>query len=427
MSSSLGGSGGGLAAMMHELTNGAATGTGIVQLVPKVKKLLGLETVPSYLVDYATSVQHSLFGSYPTHKDIAPSSIFTAVFVILMFAHTYIFVKNISRGHKFWLSIGFIFHALLRWLGFAFRVRWAQDIQRLKIGIASEVFLIIPMVFLASFNLVLAQRIFTWRHPHIGSKSWFWNAMILVYVIVIGVVVMGVLGAVIPYLYFLSEKRFSMCKKAAQAAAVLCTVYSLGALLLVISAFVLPPSAAARQIWTFQPWWIESFGIFYFPPKNAARDAEETFARREPDSADAVRIIPSTTHYTNTLEKTQSVTSKSGKLGHNHSIFIICLTTLFLLVSSAFRCASTFIDDTYANESWIFRPVVMYIMFGLFEAIVSIIYLTSRVDLRFYRPDKIRKGICGSKKSEADTFQDDRSREDKPYTDILHNDHSSTE
>lgn len=385
----------GIAGLLESMTNGAAPGTGILKLLSMTKKMFG-GTVPSFLVDYAQSQQLSIFGDYPTHKDVAPSAIFTAVFAIFFLAHLYVFVMNYSRGHTFWLSLCYAFYSMLRFLGYGLRIRWAQDIAQIQVGLASEAFIIIPIVLLASFNLVLAQRIFTWRHPHIGSSNLFWSAMITIYVIVAGVVVMAILGAMIPYIYFLSEKHYSMCKRVSRAASILCVLYSVLALALVVGSFVFKSTKKARQVWTYQPWWIESFGVFYYVPKGACQDAEATFAMREPEAGHAVRIIATTTHYHNTLEKTKSVSSKSGKLDHNWSIAIISFTTVILLISSIFRCVSTFINSTYADQSWIFAPVVMYIMFGVLEVLVNLTYLLGRVDLRFYRPDRIKKGLAGS-------------------------------
>jgi hypothetical protein len=386
----------GIQSLIQSMTHGAASGTGILKLLPMTEKMFG-GTVPPYLVTYALNQQLAIFGDYPTSSDVAPSAIFTAVFAILFLAHLYIFFKNCSRGHKFWLTLGFAFYCMIRFIGFGMRISWAKDIQRLEVGMASEVFIIIPIVLLASFNLVLAQRIFTWRHPHIGSEWWFWSCMIVVYTVVTGVVVMAILGSLIPYIYFLSEHHYTMCKQVSRAAAILCVLYSVLAASLVIGAFLIKPTPKSDKIWTYQPWWIESFDVFYYVPKGSCRRAEETFAEREPSAGDAVRIIASTTHYHNTLEKVHSVTSKKGTLTHNTSMSIIGLTTVILLLSSVFRCVSTFIDQTHANQSWIYKPVVMYIMFGFLETVINLVYLLGRVDLRFYRPDKLTKGMCGSR------------------------------
>lgn len=373
-------------------TNGAADGTGVLKLVAAAQKLLG--TIPENLIAYTLGIQHAIFGDYPTTKDIAPSSIFLAIFIIFMLAHLYIFTKNYSRGHKFWLSLLFAFYCLMRWIGFCLRIVWAKDILKMKVGLASSVFIIVPSVWLASLNLVLAQRIFTLHHPHLGSSNLFWAMMIIVYAVVTGVVVMAIVGAVIPYIYYLSQHHYDMCKQVVQAAAVLAVLYSCLALTLALSAFVIKPTKRAKEIVTYQPWWIECFSPFYYVPKNACRDAEASFKTRDPTLAKrAVRVIASTVHQHRyeTIERVQSVTSKSGELGHTMSLTIIILTSAILLLSSIFRCVSTFIDEEKSEQSWIYEPVVMYVMFGVLETIVNVFYLVGRVDLRFYRPDKLGK------------------------------------
>lgn len=380
---------------LQQYKNGAAEGTGILKLLKKSKEIFG-NNIPTVLEQYVLSVQHSTFGDYPHKRDIAPSVIFMVVFFIFFIAHLYIFTKNFARGHKFWLSLLFAFYCLLRVLGWLLRIVWACNIMRVETGLASSVFIIVSSVFLAGLNLVLAQRIFTWRHPKFGSRNLFWAIMIGIYAFVTGVVVMAIVGAVIPYIYFLSEHHYHMCKQVVQAAAIFNVLFSLLAGLLCLCAFIFKPSSAAQRTFTYSPWWIESFDMFYYVPKNSCQMAEDTFKTRDAHAFNAVRVIASTSHQDNAIEKVHSVTSKSGSLDHNHSILIIMLTTSILLLSSIFRCVSTFIDDTVANQSWIFKPVVMYIMFGLLETMVNVLYLTGRVDLRFYRPDKLRGCHRGS-------------------------------
>lgn len=383
-------------------TNGAADGTGVLILVHQAKSLLGY--VPKFLVDYTLGIQLAVFGDYARSSDKAPSALFTAVFAIFMLAHLYIFIKNYMRGHKFWLSLGFAFYCLLNVIGWILRIVWANNILKMKEGMASNVLLIVPIVLLASFNLVLAQRIFTWRHPHIGSTKLFWGAMIAIYIVVAGVVVMNIVGAVVPYVYFLSESHFTMCKKAVRTASTLCCLYSVLAIILVACAFILKPTTKALSTVTYQPWWIESFSPFYYVPKGAAQHAEESFKVRDPDALNHHRIIASTTQHHETIEKITSVNSKSGRLDHNYSIIIIFLTSLILLIASIFRCVSTFIAGKKADQSWIFKPVVMYIVFGVLETFVNLFYLIGRVDLRFYRPDRLSKSIissCGSSRHSA--------------------------
>ncbi|CCH42989.1 putative membrane protein [Wickerhamomyces ciferrii] len=431
-----------LIAAFKSSTNGAADGTGVTILVKRAQGLLG-KKLPSWIVDYTLGQQMAIFGDYPTSKDIAPSAIFLVVFLIFCLAHLYIFTRNMARGHKFWLSLGFAFYSFMRFLGYTLRIVWAKDILKMKSGMASEVFLIIPIVLLAGLNLILAQRIFTWRHPHLGSTKFFWFNMYLVYIVVTGVVVMAIIGQCIPYLYFLSEHRFKMCKQVMQAGSVLCVLFVSLAAVLVLAAFLIPSTSKDQTVWIYQPYWIESFSIWYFVPKNSAREAESSFKQRDSNAFGAHRIIASThipgpgvtrgrlnstTATTdNDIKRINSVQQCRGEnLKHNHSILIISLTTLILFISSMFRCVSCFLEHQKVSQSWIFKPVVMYIMLGLLETLVNVLYLTGRVDLRFYRPDKLsskHRGVVGDEQSTVGNgYYNDGEKHQ-----AVHQDHNSSE
>lgn len=387
-----------LVGILESQTGNAALGTGVVPLLDKAKTLLGGK-IPEFLISYAMGLQNAIFGRYPDHKDVAPSAVFTAVFIIIMFAHLGVFLYNYRLGHRFWLSIGFAFYALIRWIGFAMRIVWAKDILKLKVGMASEVFLIIPTIFLCSFNLVLAQRIFTWRHPVGGSHKLFWAFMIAVYAVVVAVVVMTIVAAMVPYNYFLSQKHYDMCKNVVKVLLVLVCLYSLLALALVGMAFVFKPTEKDRAMLTYQPWWIKSFSPLYFPEQDACRKAEEQFARLLPEHRDAVRVIPSSDAHFGELE---GLGSDRGELRHNASIFLIALTTVIIFVGAIIRCITNFMNKTDAEATDVFKPVVMYIVWGLLETIVNVLYLVGRVDLRFYRPDRLSRALLETAASSAE-------------------------
>ncbi|TID30915.1 hypothetical protein CANINC_000507 [Pichia inconspicua] len=393
-----------ITSLIKAQTNNAADGTGIVKLVDITKDFLGLKSndqIPQLLIDYVKDLQQSQFGSYPDHTDVAPSAVFLAIFIIIFFAHGTLFAINYSRGHKFWLSFAFCFYALLRWLGFALRIVWAKDILRLHVGIASEVLIILPTVFIASFNLVLAQRIFTWRHPVFGNHKLFWYLMLAIYYVVISVVVMTIVAGVVPYLYFLSRSHYDMCRNVVKVTSVLVTLYSLLAIAFVIFTFILPVSKKNKEALVYQPFWIKSFAPTYFPPKNAQKEGEALFVQkyatdpREPKRT----IVGGGMDIINDqdedealeLQEYEQVGEQKFSLKHNVSIMIIAITSIFVFIGSLFRCIGCFMDDVYGTQSWIYKPVVMYVLWGALETICNILYLVGRIDLRFYRPDNFTK------------------------------------
>lgn len=412
-----------IAQLIKAQTGNAADGTGIVKLVDITKKFLHLsstEQIPTFLVNYVQDQQQSQFGSYPAHSDIAPSAVFLAIFIIIAIAHGTLFAINYKRGHKFWLSFAFCFYATLRWLGFALRIVWAKDLLKLHVGIASAVLLVLPIVFLASFNLVLAQRIFTWRHPVFGNNKYFWFFMWIIYSVVIAVVVMTIVAGVVPYLYFLSRSHYDMCRNVVKVTSVLITLYSLLSIAFVAFTYVLPVTQKNKDALIYQPFWIKSFHPFYFPPANAQKEGEHLFVLKYAgDERTPKRTIASgglctidDVDITESEELNQFAAAGDEifTLKHNVSIFIITITSIFVFIGSLFRCIGCFMDDTFANQSWIYDPVVMYVLWGALETVCNILYLVGRIDLRFYRPDgfsKENKAILSSNITPVQSINDE--------------------
>lgn len=393
-----------IAELIRSQTGGAADGTGIVKLLEITKGFLHIDStsqIPQFLVDYVQDQQQSQFGSYPDHKDIAPSGLFLAIFVIIAIAHGSLFTINYMRGHRFWLSLGFCFYATMRWIGFALRIVWAKNILKLHVGIASEVLLVLPIVFLASFNLVLAQRIFTWKHPVFGNTKIFWYAMLAIYSVVIAVVTMTIVAGVVPYLYFLSRSHYDMCRNVVKVTSILITLYSLLSIAFVIMTYIVPTSQSDKDALVYQPFWIKSFSPFYFPVKNAQSEGEDIFVQRyQNDAREPKRTIVGGGLDLSELNENDEVAElnefeQAGEqkfsLKHNISVTIITITSVFVFIGALFRCIACFIDDTFASQSWIYDPVVMYVLWGALETICNILYLVGRIDLRFYRPDNFKK------------------------------------
>lgn len=379
-----------ITALIQAQTGGAAVGTGLVPLLKK-SKVMFKGTIPPTILSGAQKLLPATFGGYPDHNDIAPAAVFLSLYLVMTVVHSYIFFKNWSRGHKFYTSLIFMLYGSLNWIGYTLRLCWAQDITRAHIGLAATVMILTSTVLLAGGNILLAQRIFTWRQPRIGASKLFSAAMWAIYVMVLATILCGVVAGVVPYLYFLGEEHFEMCKKAARAAGVLTIVYSATALGLILLAFMFKPLKESHEFVIYQPWWIESFGMTYFVPKNAVKVAQDTFEHRPDHHKKAVRVIVSSTHHYNTIEDLKSATqSEPPVLSHNYSIFIILFTVIMLFVSSSFRCASLFVDRHVYNQTWVHTPVTMYCTHGMIEFLILLFYAVTRVDLRFYKPDYIR-------------------------------------
>ena len=415
----------GLFHLVLNINNGAAEGTGIMPLVTFAQNLIGTQ-LPNEIVTYSVGTLNNLFGGYPTHKDFAPSIVFTVLFGVFTIIHTIILCINTSRGHYFYLSYVWICYSIMKFLGFLLRALWSTDILKIKFGLASEVFLIVSTFIIVSANLILAQRLFTWRHPVGGSRKLFWGFMFATYGMVLVVIAITILASFVPYLYYLSEKSYLSWVKTVQFTSVLILAYCLTSVALIGLSFWLPTKKDESR-YTYQPWWIESFAPFYFVKKGAAQEAETTFMKRNSNHRHATRVIAATHHH---FKVVKGLSNQRGDLKHNVSLVIIIISTVCLLIASILRAIVVFQARTNFKSGPAAEPVSMYFSWGVFEVIVNLVYIIGRADLRFYRPDRLPKkvraiitaeqtAVVSSAESEEENDDDDDGEEEdyEEYTD----------
>lgn len=379
----------GLMRLLQHQNNYPDPGSGAHVLSAQARNLLG-PNIPDVMVGYTVAMQYNLFGDYPFTKDIAPSAVFTALFGLVLVAHLTIFTINYSRGHYFWPQIGFIIYAICRLLGFALRIAWSHDLSNTGIGVTGEVFLILPTVLLPSYNLILAQRIFTWRHPVGGSRRLFWNLMLTLYAVVAGVVAMTIVASTCMNIYLLGAPNFQRYIHVIQASSILIITYSLTAVALIALAFFFKPTRKDENLCTYQPWWIESFSPFYFVRKGEPQEAAMSFLKRNHNHRFAIRVIAATHHH---YKMVKGLTTERGDLTHNTSMMIIAATTLIILIGAILRSVVCFQARIMYERSAVGSAAMMYVWWGGLEIVVNILYLVGRVDLRFYRPDRLPKHI----------------------------------
>ena len=378
----------GLFHLVLNINNGAAEGTGIMPLVTFAQNLIGTQ-LPNEIVTYSVGTLNNLFGGYPTHKDFAPSIVFTVLFGVFTIIHTIILCINTSRGHYFYLSYVWICYSIMKFLGFLLRALWSTDILKIKFGLASEVFLIVSTFIIVSANLILAQRLFTWRHPVGGSRKLFWGFMFGTYGMVLVVIAITILASFAPYLYYLSEKSYSSWVKTVQFTAVLILAYCLTSVALIGLSFWLPTKKDESR-YTYQPWWIESFAPFYFVKKGAAQEAEATFMKRNSNHRHATRVIAATHHH---FKMVKGLSTERGDLKHNVSMGLLIISTVLTLFGSIVRAIVVFQAREHKFASPAENIWFGYISWGVFESIISILYIVCRVDLRFYRPDILPQAV----------------------------------
>ena len=364
--------------------NGAAEGTGVKAILTWGRNLLGYD-LPPVLIEYFIGTQNNLFGQYPNHDDLAPSIVFAVLFGVIMIVHIVIFIINTSRGHYFYLSLVWIFYCMLKVIGFSLRAQWSTDVTLFLIGITSEVFLIVPAILIVSANLILAQRLFTWRHPVGGSRWLFWNFMFTTYAFVLILIAVTIMASAIPYLYNLSYTSYRNWIHTVQFTSFMVILYSLTSVALIGLSFWLPTKKDELR-YTYQPWWIESFAPFYFVKKNAAQKAEHTFMKRNSHHRHATRVIAATHHH---FHSVKGLTNQRGTLKHNISMGILIITTVLIFIGAIGRAIVVFTANwdffaSPADNKWF-----MYVVWCVFEVIIMILYIVGRVDLRFYRPDRL--------------------------------------
>lgn len=379
----------GLTRLWDSLNDLPADGTGIFILLKQANNLMGNQ-IPPVLRDNVLGYQLSYFGDYPDKSDMVPSIIFAIAFFIFFCAHLFIYIMNYSRGHYFNISLCAAFYCVIRTVSFSLRAAWSQDITKGRIGVAGEVFLILAPVIPVSFNLILAQRIFAWRHPVKGSSKLFWYGTFLLFGLVLVFIATNIVAGAVPVVYFLSKavrKRYVICL---QASSILIIINSLRAASLLLLTFIIQPNKKEKHLYTYQPWWIESFGIFYYVKHGEAQRAAATFLKRNTNHRNAIRVIAATDHNYNMVE---GLSNKRGDLKHNYSMLIIFISTILLVAGAILRCIVMFQARVQKDTSRLGKPVAMYICYGLLEVFNNVLYLVGRIDLRFYKPDRLPKEI----------------------------------
>jgi hypothetical protein len=374
--------------------NGAAFGTGLLKIVERYSHMVPSPTESDVATREGLGRLPGIFGDYPSRNDIAPSIVFLVIFLIISLAHLYVFIKNKIRGQNFYWSLGLGIYCLLRVIGFVLRLKWADDALAIKVGIASMTFSFVPVLYAKLMNIAFANRVLVWKHPMVKQSCTFNLGMILLYWLVWGIVLMGILGQSLPFVYFMSPGQFSMCKRVTRAAAVLDVLYSVAPFLLVFIALVVPFEASLtsqsnprkRLPNTIQATWIESANIRYFPIKGTQHLVVND---------KSICVIPSKTPPSKGIsDRTQDWNYRGPKI--SMAVMSLTLVSLILLINTCFRTASTFIDRPRGGYNrplshWIFSNYVFYIFYGAFEIVVNVLYLVFRFDLRFYVPDRFKE------------------------------------
>ena len=360
----------------------ADTRTGADTLVRITNNLLG--GIPITLVNTVVNNQFNILGGYPGKEVLAGSIIFIIVNVILLFSYISIFIFNLTRGHLFWPHTLLIIYSASKIIGWSLFLCFNTQKTMVNSLIGAYSFLIASSIFLVACNLIFSQRIFTWRHPVGGDRKLFNNVMYGHYIVVVMLIIMALYCQATPYARLLKPSTFDKYYVVVRLCSVLVVMYTLTATILIALSYFLPPTANDENLYTYQPWWIESFSPFYYVRPGAAREAEQTFMKRTHNHRHAVRVIAATHHH---YKVVSGLSNARGDLKHNISLIIISISTMLLFIQAVVRCVSVFGNKQYYDQDTFNSPAMGFIMFGLFEFIINLLFLVGRVDLRFYRPD----------------------------------------
>lgn len=369
-----------------------APGTGVIPMVANATEVF--EVLPPIMVKRVLVQLNGLFGDFPENSvDRAPCILFLILFAIIAGGHLVIFIRNVIRGHQFYLSLGLAFYALCRIIGFGLRLGWANNVLNIKMGIASVVFNQIPVLLLNVMTMFMAHRVFTWRHPQLGSSVWFRTFNWILYCLVMGVIVMAILGTGLPFIYYMTESEFKQCQRAAQAAGVLECLYAFSGNFVLLLAWALKPGVFDDHLRsvksrhpeyypaTLQPYWIDHFRPFYYIKPEERKTAHYP----------VLAVIASREKPANGLSRPQNP-HRNDHPSIIISIAIIVFTSCILTFNACFRVASVFIVKPRGGfgapyGSFTYHPVTFYVLYGALEFLVNIGLMLLRVDLRFYVAD----------------------------------------
>ncbi|KAK6540384.1 hypothetical protein TWF694_009184 [Orbilia ellipsospora] len=111
---------------------------------------------------------YALLGGIPAKIPDFPASLVLAVcFFAVAVTNIIIFRGNMSKGHKFKLSIFMIGFSMSRVATLSLRSAWSFHPEDIDLAIANQVFNAAGVVALYILNLIFCERLFRARHPSV--------------------------------------------------------------------------------------------------------------------------------------------------------------------------------------------------------------------------------------------------------------------
>ena len=289
-------------------------------------------------------------GGRPTVSvDVPITSVFLFLYILAAIGHMTILQINLRRGHKFLMS-GLLFgFCMARVVTCIMRIVWACYPTNVKVAIAAMIFVSAGVLLLYLINLLFAQRIVRAAHPHFGWHRALHWAFIVLYALIV-VMLVVVITATVQSFYTLNPNTHRIDRDLQLTAATYFMFVAFLPFPLVIIGLIVPRKTR-----------VEKFG--------------------------------------------------SGRW--RTKIWILLITSTFLLLGSAFRAGISFKNPRpIQHPAWYHAKWCFYFFDFTTEIIVIYLYLLLRVDRRFYIPD-------GSK-GPGDYVREDGAEEEKKKPESAH-------
>ncbi|KAF3310391.1 hypothetical protein TWF173_009855 [Orbilia oligospora] len=130
----------------------------------------------------------AILGGIPSKIPDFPASLVLAIlFLSIAITNIIIFRGNLSKGHKFKLSIFMIGFSMSRVVTLSLRTAWSFKPTDVDLAIANQVFNAAGVIALYILNLMFCHRLFRARHPsveHGKRRKIFYGSFAAIYVVI---------------------------------------------------------------------------------------------------------------------------------------------------------------------------------------------------------------------------------------------------
>ncbi|EWC47941.1 hypothetical protein DRE_02823 [Drechslerella stenobrocha 248] len=277
---------------------------------------------------------NAIIGGVPSKIPDFPASLVLAVlFLALAVTNIIIFRGNMSKGHRFKLSIFMIGFCMSRVVTNILRCAWSFNPTNSDLAIANQVFNAAGVVLIYVLNLMFCHRLFRARHPsveHGHRRKLFYGTFAAIYTLIACTFVL----VIVPTIWSFLTTNHSLQLK-------FVTVRKAGATILFVVTllpFVMVPVALLT------------------PHRGV---------------------------------KTQLGLEKHHRGGFRMKGFIIIFAAFFLAFGAGFRLGVVFSPPRpRSNPAWYHSRAAYYVTYFTFEYIVILFFTIMRVDERFSVYDK---------------------------------------